>query len=97
MMSTLLIGVLSTLLLLSQNVAASSPISKQVKQLRSGDAIQVHMTDGRIIEGKLVSASGPSFELLEPDHESAVTIECADVTAVNQVSTRPKAHRKWVT
>jgi hypothetical protein len=90
----LLTCLLSTLLFVSQTVEAADPISKQVAKLRTGTAIQVRMADGRVLDGKLVSTSATSFQLLEPDQTSAETIECSDVAAVNKTSTSPKEKRQ---
>ena len=94
-MNKLFIGLLSTVILLSQNVAASPTVANQVKHLQRGAAIRVQMADGRILEGKLVSTSGPVFELLPPSQESAEPIECADVVAVHKISVPPK-HRDGI-
>ncbi len=96
MKSRLFVGMASVLFLVSQNIVAAQPVETQIKHVRRGAAVQVHMNDGRILEGKLVSSSGPSFELLEPDHDSVETIDCASVTAVNKVNTPPKQKKTWV-
>jgi hypothetical protein len=93
----LLVCLLSSLLLLSQTVEAATPVSKQLQKFPIGVAIQVHMVDGRILEGKLVSSSEANFELRESGQESVETIECADVKAVNQIGASPRKKRTWVT
>jgi len=95
-MSYYVSGLLTTLLVLNQSLSAAPPISKQVKHIQTGTAIQVHMADGRTLEGKLVSNTGESFELQEQGQESAETIECSTVVSVNKVSS-PHKDRKWVT
>jgi hypothetical protein len=64
-MSYYVSGLLTTLLVLNQSLSAAPPISKQVKQIQTGAVIQVQMADGRTLEGKLVSNSQQSFDLLE--------------------------------
>ena len=95
-MSSYVSGLLTTLLVLNQSLSAAPPISNQVKHIQTGAVIQVHMADGRTLEGKLVSNSQQSFDLLEEGHESAETIECSTVVSVNKVSS-PRKDRKWVT
>ena len=92
----LLICLLSTLLVLSQTAEAATPVSKQLRKFPIGTAIQVHMVDGRILEGKLVSSSAANFELQESGQESAETIECGDVKTVNQINASPRKKRTWV-
>ena len=95
-MSYYVSGLLTTLLVLNQSLSAAPPISKQVKHIQTGTAIQVHMADGRTLEGKLVSNSQRSFDLLELGHQSAEAIEYSTVASVNTVSS-PHKDRKWVT
>ena len=92
----LLICFLTALLLLGQTAEAATPVSKQLRKLATGVAIQVHMADGRVLEGKLVSSSGANFQLRESGQESVETIECADVTAVNEIGASPRKKRTWV-
>jgi hypothetical protein len=92
----LLVCLLSSLLLLSQTVEAATPVSKQLQKFPIGVAIQVHMVDGRILEGKLVSSSVANFELRESGQESAETIECGEVKTVNQVGASARKKRTWV-
>jgi hypothetical protein len=93
---SLLIGLLTTLLLLGQTADAATPVSKQLRKFPTGVAIQGHMVDGRVLEGKLVSSSESNFELRESGQESVETIECADVTAVNEIGASPRKKRTWV-
>lgn len=50
-MAYYLSDLLTTLLILNQTLAAAPLISKQVKHLRTGAAIQVQMADGRTMFG----------------------------------------------
>jgi hypothetical protein len=93
---SLLIVFLTTLLLLGQTAEAATPVSKQLRKFPTGVAIQVHMVDGRVLEGKLISSSEANFELRESGQESVETIECADVTAVNEIGASPRKKRTWV-
>lgn len=92
-----LICLLSALLLLTQTVVAAPPVSKQLRKFPIGATLQVHMADGRILEGTLVSSSAAGFELLQPGHESAEAIEDSDVKAVNQTGASPRRKRTWIT
>jgi hypothetical protein len=70
---------------MNQAAAAKLPISKQLTKIRPGTAIQVNTTDGRTLEGKLISTSKAAFELLEQGQQNVETIECADVVTVSVV------------
>src|ERR1044071_9173111 len=94
-MRNMYIGLLGVLCLLGQNLTAAAPVPKQLKQFRPGAALEVHMANGRTLKGKLVSTSGSAFELLESDQVKPVTIECADVTAIDKTSV-PKKRRDWI-
>jgi len=94
---SLLTCFLTALLLLGQTAEAAAPVSKQLRTFPVGVAIQVHMVDGRTLEGKLISSSAANFELRESGQESVETIECADVTAVNKIGASPRKKRTWVT
>jgi len=53
------IGLFSTLFFLSQSLAASPPISQQIKRLRRRSS-GTDQTNGRVLQGKLVSTAGPA-------------------------------------
>ena len=72
---SLLTCFLTALLLLGQTAEAAAPVSKQLRTFPVGVAIQVHMVDGRVLEGKLISSSEANFELRESGQESVETIE----------------------
>lgn len=89
----LLVGLACTVCLMSLAAAAELPVSKQLQRLRPGTAVQVYTTEGRTLHGKLISTSGPAFELLEQDQQNAVTIDCADVVSVSPIGKPSKTLR----
>jgi hypothetical protein len=89
----LLAGLACWVCLMSQAAAAKSPVSKQLRHLRPGTAIQVCTTDGRTLQGELISISGAALELLEQDQQDAVTVESADVVSVSRIG---KSRNKFV-
>jgi hypothetical protein len=84
---------LVTFFLLNKTVLASPPVEKQVKHFESGTALQVHMIDGRTLDGKLISTSPSAFELAETGRASAETIQFADVASVNKMSASEKGKK----
>jgi hypothetical protein len=79
-----------------QAAEATPSASEQLRKFPTGAGIQVHLVDGRVLEGKLVSSSGDVFELLELGQPSAETIEYCDVTSVAKISDSPRQKRRWV-
>lgn len=86
----LLVGLGCALVLMNQAGAAQVPISKQLAEIRPGTAVQVQTTDGRTLEGKLISASDATFELLQHGRQDTATIECTDVISVSAMSEPPR-------
>jgi hypothetical protein len=78
--------------LLSQNVEAAGPagVSEQVRSVPSGEVVQVRLTDGRIVKGKLLSANGSTLQLLERGDHEPVTIEYVEVIAVKRPSRKDR-------
>jgi hypothetical protein len=90
----LIAGLVCTVCFMNQAAAAKLPVSKQIQHLRPGTAIQVHTTDGRTLDGKLISTSGTAFKLLQQDQQKPVAIECADVDSVSPIGKPPNGRWK---
>jgi hypothetical protein len=71
-------------LLLNQSATAAPSVSNQLDKLQAGAMVQVRMNDGQILQGKLISHSGSTFDLVEPGSSDAETIETTNVATVKK-------------
>ena len=79
---------LLTLVLLNQTAAAALPVSNQLDRFPSGASVQVHMNNGQILSGKLVSRSGLTFQFVQAGSSDATTIPTSEVVSIKPAPER---------
>ena len=76
---------LLTVFLLNQTAAAALPVPNPLDKFPSGSSLQVHMNDGQLLRGKLVSHSGLTFQFVQAGSSEPMTIATSEVALVEPV------------
>jgi len=95
-MRNVLAGLVTAVVLVVQSANAGSRATMTPKDFPVGVPIQVQTIDGKVFQGKLVSRSGASFEMLDPGSGDAITIEYNDVNKVTKVAPPPRRRGHWI-
>ena len=95
-MRRVLVGLLAAVLLVVQSAEARPQVTMRPRDFPIGVPIQVQMIDGRVLQGKLASRSGASFELLESGSGNATKIEYTDINKVTKIAAPPRKKRESI-
>ena len=69
-------------LLLNQTASAALPVANQLDRIPPGTSVQLRMSDGQVLNGKLVSHSGLTLQFVESGSADPMVINTSEVASV---------------